>query len=217
MNQSAQDECICMFIFVYFLLKASFQDLPFANWKSLSCAEFLTRLPLPFLILRLFLLPLFPLPSFPVVAWLVSSLLDEFATFLKDAGKFIWKAPLSTCLSKSLNLRTLLFTCVHAMLACSHDLNHLWTLRPTANRNFSVKNLSRAIWLQKGFLLCPTRSSSWLSFSMQKLSLPKNMDDAVANSWSWVPRPTKSLGTYTVCFSDSFDIIHRLFLTLFLD
>ena len=110
------------------LLKESFQDLPFANAKSLSCAKFLTSLLLSFLLLHFFLLPPFPLPSFPAVACLdslVATVLDEFATFLKEAGKFIWKALLSTCLSKSSNLRTLLLTCVHAMLACLHDLNHL--------------------------------------------------------------------------------------------
>ncbi len=110
------------------LLKVSFRDLPVANVKSLSCAKFLTRLPLPFLLLHFFLLLPFPSPSFSAVACLVSlvaAVLDEFATFLKDAGKFIWKVPLSTCSSKSLNPRTLLLTCVHAMLACLHDLNHL--------------------------------------------------------------------------------------------
>ncbi len=68
--------------------------------KILSCAKFLMRLPLSFLLLRFFLLPPFPSPLFPAVACLVSlvaAVLNEFATFLKDAGKFIWKAPLSTC------------------------------------------------------------------------------------------------------------------------
>ena len=36
------------------------------------------------------------------------------------------------------------------------------------------------------------------------LSLPKKMDDVVANNWGWVPRPVKSLGTCTVCLSEAF-------------
>ncbi len=194
------------------LLKVSFQDLPVTNAKSLFCAKFLTRLLLPFFLLGFFLLPPFPSPLFPaVLVSLAAAVLDEFATFLKDAGKLIWKAPLSTCLSKSSNSRTLSLTCVHAMLACLHDLNHLWILRSTANRNFAAKNLLRTIWLQKGYLLRPTRSSSCLSFSVQKLLLPKNMDNAVANSWSWVPRPTKSLGTCTVCLSDALILLIDFF------
>ncbi len=201
------------------LLKVSFQDLPVSNAKSLSCAKFLMRLPLPFLLLPFFLFPPFPLPLFPAMACLVylaAAVLDEFATFLKDAGKFIWKAPLSTCSSKSLNSRTLLLTCVHAMLACLYNLNLLWTLRFTANRNFAAKNLSRAIWLQRGFLLPPTRSSSWLILRAKTLASKK---------YGWCCCKQLELGPetnkvfrYVYCLLEwCFDIVNRLLLTLFLD
>ncbi len=110
------------------LLNVSFQVLPSFGTKSLSQVLFLMRLPLPFLFLCFLLLPTFPFSLFHAAACLFSltaAVLVGFSIFLKAAGKFKLNTPLSTCSSKSSNLRMLSLTCVHEKLACLHKLNHL--------------------------------------------------------------------------------------------
>ncbi len=176
----------------------------------------------------------FALTLHPVSAvsfWFVSSvcllglvggaLLDEFliflfSIFLKDMGRFIWKDSFRISSVKSSKSGTLSFTCVQEMVTCSHILSHLWTLLLIAKRNFAAKNFSRANWLQKLFLFCPTRCRRLLSLSVQTLSLPKKIINTATKSWSWVPRFTQSKGMCTACFRDTL-ILSRDFFLLVLE
>ena len=175
--------------------------------KSSSCAEFNTRLLLPSSLLRFFLegfrlglLSLYP-PDGVLLTLVVSGLIATLI-FLKHIGRTVWKEPLRTCLSKFLKSRMLSFTCVHEIVAFWHYCNQRWTLLSTASRNFDGKILSSAIWLLRAFLFCPTRMISLSNLSVQILSFQKKMADAAAKRMSWDLRPSKSLGTWTVCFND---------------
>ena len=123
-------------------------------------------------------------------------------TFVNVGGRTMWKVPLRTELITSLNWRHLLLTWLWEFLASSHDLSQYCTRWLMAISNFAAKKSSKAILSWKHFLFQRIVLRRLLRHLVRMLLSLKNIADAYLNSWTWVPRPLTSEGTWTDCYKE---------------